>query len=293
MPADGQDPLGDAYSDGFGAVRARLRDRLPRRARYFLNFRVRPVLAVAAGLVVGGAIGVGLGAAANSEELAAILAPLLGTTGAVISAATALRRARADWDLECGGVRLANSRTIRKLLRRIRAQCRQLRASARWAGAPYRRIRHLADDLEEQAAWLARRVIRLRRVATQVRRNARKIHGRLAKTLGPTGSPQVREEFSATREAQQRLAHQIADNEAQQAVCLARMERIAALLDTARLELLRPVDSAAEMGTYRNRSIMEAVETELRATRDAVREVEQTEPKAVRDAVREVERNDA
>lgn len=103
----------------------------------------------------------------------------------------------------------------------------------------------------------------------------------------------MRDEFSATREAQQRVADERADNEAQQAVCLPRMERIAALLDTTRLELLRPVDSAAESGTYRNRGIMEEVETELRATRDAVLDVEEPELRAAREAAREVERNDA
>jgi hypothetical protein len=156
-------------------------------------------------------------------------------------------------------------------VQRIEEKARKLRQEA-GRRAPYRDLAGQAPELAAQARKLAGQVARLRKAAGEAAQN------RPMPDLpsGPADLPetgQLGAEYRAAEAAQQRLEELLAANVAQQQLCLTRLERIEDLLDGARLEVSRPeglnVDGAAPRS-----SMVDDMETELRAAREAMTETE-------------------
>jgi hypothetical protein len=161
---------------------------------------------------------------------------------------------------------------VRAQVARIEEKARKLQREARKL-APYGDLASQAPELAAQARKLAGQVARLRKAAAETALN------RPLPDLpsGPADLPetgQLNEEYKAAQAAQHRLEELLAANVAQQQLCLARLERIEDLLDGARLEVSRPEGLNLD-GTAPRASIVDDMETELRAAREAVTEAEE------------------
>jgi len=250
-------------------------DGVSRGARRAWEFVLKPLLASAvgglAGIILGGVIGEAIG---GGEASGSVIA-LFWLAGALGSFLFMRKRAFEALNPVSKPIHLAGTKEIRAQLDCIRTKCHQLQQAAQKAGAPYGDLVRLAGEMERQAERIAERVLQLRAAAADVRRDVGRNPSLLTTIHEDVDAPELQDEYRAAQEAQRRVDQMLAHNEAQQALCLARIERIEALLDTARLELLRPVDSATDPGTYGSRGIIEEVEDELRVTREALREAEQ------------------
>ncbi len=305
MPADGQDPRGGGtppnqpyrpphswpprghrghrgpfYRDEHPEIPEELSqvvDGVSRGARRAWEFGLKPLLASAvgglAGIIVGGLIGEAVAGDAGGGIIA-----LFWFAGALGSFLYMRKRAHdALTPSEQPMIQVADTRAVRQQVACIRTKSRNLQQAARQAGAPFGDLERLAEEMLDQAERLAAQVFKLRKAADDVRRDAGKNPRLLTTIRQDVEAPELQGEYRAAQEAQSRVDQMLAANEAQQALCLARIERIEALLDTARLELLRPVDSPTDTTTYGSRGIVEEVETELDLTREALREAERTE----------------
>lgn len=165
---------------------------------------------------------------------------------------------------------------VQEQVARIEAKSARLRHAASRERGPYHDlVRHL-PELVRHAHALAARIAQLAAVREQVVRGHRP-HGHAApEGVPPPGDAPapVREEMEATAAAEHRLEELLADNQTQQHLCLTRLQRVEDLLDSTFLELTQHPAGASP--TAPSEGIVQEVEAELEATREALQEVEQT-----------------
>ncbi len=218
-------------------------------------------LVLSAGLILTGRAG----ASTTNTVLTALLG-LLGGGGI----AALLRR----WSRAATPPDKPSDRQVRAQVKRIRGKCKRLSREAQTAGGVYSDLSWHAPEMSRHAGELADLVLRLRRAVRDTRRQSGN------PTLPPDAVPDVSDErllreYRAAIEAQQRLDALIAGNRRHQRACLAQLERIEDLVDTARLEVATPVPLVPV--STDEPTIIDDVETELAACRRALEEIEQIE----------------
>ncbi len=165
-------------------------------------------------------------------------------------------------------------RQVRAQAKRIRGKCGRLAREADRVGGVYSDLCWHAPSLAKRAGELSDLVLRLRRAVRDTRRQAG--NPTLPGDAAPDASDEaLLREYQAAIAAQDRLERLIAANLRHQRACLAQLERIEDLVDTARLEVATPTPS--ETAATREATIIADVETELEASRRALREIERLE----------------
>jgi len=218
-------------------------------------------LALAAGLILTGRAG----ASTTNTVLTALLAVLGG--GGIVALLRRWSRAAAPTDKP-------SDRQVRAQVKRIRGKCKRLSREAQSAGGVYSDLSWHAPELSRRAGELADLVLRLRRAVRDTRRQSGN------PTLPPDAVPDSSDEhllreYRAAIDAQVRLDALIAGNRRHQRACLAQLERIEDLVDTARLEVATPVPLVPV--STDEPTIIDDVETELAASRRALEEIAQIE----------------
>ena len=200
-----------------------------------------------------------------------VLPPLLGLLVGATLYSLLRKRAR-----EGEAQQTPSNRQVRAQSRRVRAKCRSLQREARRAGGVFGDLQWQARELAGQAAKLADLIIALRRAAQDVRT------GLGDNPLVPPGvsasatDEVLRRELDAAKATQDHLGALIAENSRHQQVCLTQLERIEDLVDVARLEASSPVEPTSVSGADEY-NIVEEVEMELQAAREALDRVQQLE----------------
>ncbi len=226
-------------------------------------------LLVMAGIGLALSVGLILTGRAGASTTPPILTALLGLLGGGGIAAL-LRR----WSRAATPADKPSDRQVRAQVKRIRGKCKRLSREAQIVGGVYSDLSWHAPEMSRHAGELADLVLRLRRAVRDTRRQSGN------PTLPPDAVPDVPDErllreYRAAIGAQQRLDALIAGNRRHQRACLAQLERIEDLVDTARLEVATPVPLApVSMGEP---TIFDDVETELAASRRALEEIAQIE----------------
>lgn len=167
------------------------------------------------------------------------------------------------------------ARSVSRLVRRIEAKARRLQRQARQAGAPYSELAAKASELADQAQQLAARIRTLQSIAhTMASDGPDPVPAPPPGVAGPNGE-MLRREYEAIEATRRRLGDLLEANRLQQQLCFTRLQRIGDLLDAAWVEVCQPVELISEVRT--DSGIVQEVETELQAARDALREVERSE----------------
>ncbi len=165
-------------------------------------------------------------------------------------------------------------RQVRAQAKRIRSKCVRLGREAGKVGGVYSDLSWHAPSLARRAGELSELVLRLRRAMRDTRRQSG--NPTLPAAAAPDASDEsLLREYRAAIAAQDRLDRLIAANLRHQRACLAQLERIEDLVDSARLEVATP--TPAEGVVTREASIITDVETELEASRRALQEIERLE----------------
>jgi hypothetical protein len=186
-----------------------------------------------------------------------------------------LRRRRAGRVLRVGSQ--ANGvEAVREQVLRIEAKGARLRHAAGRDRGPYADLVRQLPELIRHAHALAERIARLAAVREQVTRGHRPQGHAPAEGAEPTAAApaQVREEMEATAAAEHHLEELLTENQAQQHLCLTRLQRVEDLLDSAFLELTQHPAGASPIAP--SEGIVQEMESELAAAREALQEVEQT-----------------
>jgi hypothetical protein len=165
-------------------------------------------------------------------------------------------------------------RMVNGLVRRIDAKARRLQRQAGAAGVPYAELVTKASELAEQARQLAGRIRQLQSVAqTMATDGPEPVPPPPPGVAGPDGE-MLRKEYEAVEATRRRLQELLGANRLQQQLCFTRLQRIGDLLDAAWVEVSQPVELLSEART--GTGIVQEVETELQAARDALSEVERS-----------------
>jgi len=220
------------------------------------------VLAVAAGLV-----STGHAAASLTNFLSTML---LGVAGVGGIGALLLRWLTSGASGEC-----PSDRGVRAQGRRIARKCRKLAREAQRAGGVHADLAHRAPEMGRRAGELADLVLRLRRAEREVR------GGRVDGADHPLPDVRLREEVEAARTTRQRIEGLIARSRRRRELCLARLERIEATVDGARLQVAS--SSSPEVELPQASEVVDEVEMELRAAREALEEVQRLEAQEAAD----------
>jgi len=218
-------------------------------------------LALAAGFLLSGRAG--------ATPLNALL-----TGGLTLLGGGSIAALIARWSRPTAPADRPSDRQVRAQVKRIRGKCARLSREAERVGGVYSDLCGHAPSLAARAAELSELVLRLRRAIRDTRR--RSGNPTLPGDLAPEPSDEsLLREYQAAIAAQERLDRLIAANLRHQRACLAQLERIEDLVDSARLEVATPTPS--ETAARREATIIADVETELEASRRALQEIERLE----------------
>jgi hypothetical protein len=228
------------------------------------------VLALVAGFGLALACSLALTLTGAGATTGLVLPPLLGLiVGAVVYSLLRKRLALAEPEGP------PTDREVRRQARRIRGKCRSLSREAVRAGGVFHDVEWQARELADHTARLARLLTTLRRAARDIQRG---LAGNPSLPRGVSGRPDdevLRRQLDAARAAQDRLEGLVQHNSRHQQLCLTQLERIEDLVDAARLEVSQPLEAAVADSTQR--TIVDDLETELQAAREALAQVQQTE----------------
>lgn len=226
-------------------------------------------LALFAGFGLALACGLALTGAAVGSTTNLVLILLLWLFGGATVYSLARRRAQ-----QAAPGETPPDREVRAQAKRIKAKCRGLRREARRVGGVFGELEWQATELADQARELSKLLLNLRRAARDVHRalgNPPLPRG----VSGDSSDDVLQREFEAAQATEERLETLVAQNSRHQQVCLAQLERIEDLVDVARLEVSQPLEPAGVSSAQG--AIVEEVETELQAAREALEQVQQIE----------------
>ena len=266
MPADTQSPISD-FSHRLGNWWRR---------------SAKPALGGLSGgfalamLATGAAEALGVASRSNAFDNIAVFSWLLGGMAiyglmrrAAFAHETTHGRQRVRQEQAAG--KLTPEQALRSQLDRIAMKARRLHKLARQDAGVYSSLATAAPELERQARELAARALHLQAAAQTIGAGRPRTSAE-APGLSPAAPDAVlQREYEAAQATQHRVGELLVENGAQQRLCLTRLERIEDLLDAAWLELSQAADGATASAT--NPAIVQEVETELRAAREAVQVV--------------------
>jgi hypothetical protein len=166
-------------------------------------------------------------------------------------------------------------RAVPILVHRIEAKALRLKREARTTGAPYSELATKAPELAEQARQLAARIRQIQDVAKAMARESRAPTPTSPPAASGADGEMLRREYAAIEATRQRTSSLLERNERQRQLCLLRLQRICELLDAAWVEMSQPIGPLSEARA--GSEILQEVEMELQAARDALAEVERSE----------------